>query len=38
MKLMPVLIAEDDDDLREALSATLQLSGYTVIEAIDGTG
>ena len=36
MKLMPVLIAEDDDDLREALSATLQLSGYTVIEAIDG--
>ena len=36
MKLMPVLIAEDDADLREALSATLQLNGYTVIEAIDG--
>jgi two-component system response regulator FlrC len=36
MKLLPVLIAEDDADLREALSATLQLNGYTVIEAIDG--
>jgi two-component system response regulator FlrC len=36
MKLLPVLIAEDDADLREALCATLQLNGYTVIEAIDG--
>jgi len=36
VKLLPVLIAEDDADLREALSATLQLNGYRVIEAIDG--
>jgi two-component system response regulator FlrC len=36
MKLLPVLIAEDDADLREALSTTLQLNGYTVLEAIDG--
>jgi two-component system response regulator FlrC len=36
MKLLPVLIAEDDADLREALSATLQINGYTVVEAIDG--
>jgi two-component system response regulator FlrC len=36
MKLLPVLIAEDDADLREALCATLQLNGYTVVEAVDG--
>jgi len=36
MKMLPVLIAEDDADLREALCATLQLNGYRVIEAIDG--
>ena len=36
MKLLPVVIAEDDADLREALSATLQLNGYRVIETVDG--
>jgi two-component system, response regulator FlrC len=36
MNLLPVVIAEDDADLREALSATLQLNGYRVIETIDG--
>jgi two-component system response regulator FlrC len=36
MKPLPILIAEDDDDLREALRATLELHGYRVLEAVDG--
>jgi two-component system response regulator FlrC len=36
MNLLPVVIAEDDADLREALSATLELNGYRVVEAVDG--
>jgi len=36
MNLLPVVIAEDDADLRDALSATLELNGYRVIEAVDG--
>lgn len=31
-----VLIAEDDDDLRELLCSTLESAGYRVIEAPDG--
>ena len=29
---LPVLVVEDDDALREALTDTLELSGYTAIE------
>ncbi len=36
LKLLPVLIVEDDAALREALHDTLELSGYAVIEASDG--
>ncbi len=36
MKLLPVLIVEDDASLREALTDTLELSGYEVLQAADG--
>ncbi len=36
MKNLPVLIVEDDPDLREALCATLRLDGYTSLAASDG--
>lgn len=36
MKRLPVLVVEDDADLREALVDTLMLSGFTVVEACDG--
>lgn len=36
MKTLPILIVEDDQDLREALSDTLKLAGYVVISAADG--
>lgn len=34
---LPVLIVEDDDDLREALIDTLELDGYSVVVAEDGS-
>lgn len=37
MKCLPVLVVEDDDDLREALVDTLQLAGYQAVQAADGT-
>ncbi|MDT8364777.1 MAG: sigma-54 dependent transcriptional regulator [Nitrosomonas sp.] len=36
MQNLPVLIVEDDPDLREALSATLHLAGYENLTAADG--
>lgn len=36
MKTLPVLIVEDDHDLREALCDTLVLSGYQALGAADG--
>ncbi len=36
MKTLPILIVEDDKDLREALCDTLALSGYEAISAVDG--
>ncbi len=33
---LPVLIVEDDDALREALSDTLELGGFEVVTASDG--
>jgi two-component system response regulator FlrC len=36
MKTLPILIVEDDRDLREALCDTLALSGYEAISAADG--
>lgn len=36
MSLLPVLIVEDDAPLREALRDTLELAGYTVLEADGG--
>ena len=36
MKALPILIVEDDADLREALVDTLKLSKYTVFAANDG--
>ena len=36
MNQLPILIVEDDLDLREALSDTLKLAGYHVISAQDG--
>lgn len=35
-KKLPVLIVEDDADLREAIEATLEIAGYPVISAGDG--
>jgi two-component system response regulator FlrC len=37
LKPLPVLIVEDDRDLREALTDTLQLAGYEVRVAEDGS-
>ncbi|MEQ6289317.1 sigma-54-dependent transcriptional regulator [Vogesella sp. GCM10023246] len=37
MKRLPVLVVEDDADLREALVDTLLLAGFQVVEAADGT-
>lgn len=34
--LKKVLIADDEADLREAVTAALQASGYEVVEAVDG--
>ena len=36
METLPILIVEDDRDLREALSDTLKLAGYRVLVAQDG--
>ncbi|UXY14594.1 sigma-54 dependent transcriptional regulator [Chitiniphilus purpureus] len=33
---LPILIVEDDDDLRDALTDTLQLGGHSVLTASDG--
>ncbi len=35
-KMLPILIVEDDPDLREALADTLELSRYRVLVATDG--
>lgn len=35
-KTLPILIVEDDPDLREALTDTLELSRYRVLTAVDG--
>jgi len=37
MTTQPILLVEDDAPLREALAATLELGGYDVCEATDGT-
>ncbi|OHX11320.1 sigma-54-dependent transcriptional regulator [Chromobacterium sphagni] len=37
MKFLPILVVEDDADLREAIIDTLSLSGYPTLEAGDGT-
>src|SRR3990172_11806585 len=34
---LPLLIVEDDRDLRDALCITLELAGYAVIPAADGS-
>ena len=36
MQPLPILVVEDDHDLREALSDTLKLAGYRVLTAQDG--
>ena len=36
MSTLPLLIVEDDRDLRDALCVTLELAGYAVIPAADG--
>lgn len=36
MKALPILIVEDDGDLREALCDTLALAGYEAVGACDG--
>lgn len=36
MSSLPVLVVEDDRHLREAVSDTLELAGYTVLAASDG--
>lgn len=36
MKTLPILIVEDDQDLREALCDTLGLSGYETLDASNG--
>jgi two-component system response regulator FlrC len=36
MPALPILIVEDDNDLREALTDTLELAGYRVVGAADG--
>ena len=37
MKYLPILVVEDDADLREAIVDTLNLAGYPTVEAGDGT-
>ncbi|MBV8049473.1 MAG: sigma-54-dependent Fis family transcriptional regulator, partial [Paludibacterium sp.] len=37
MNFLPVLVVEDDDDLREAIVDTLTLAGYQALEAQDGS-
>lgn len=32
----PILVVEDDRDLREVLAESLQLEGFEVVEAVDG--
>lgn len=36
MSMLPILVVEDDPDLREALLDTLTLSRYAVLTAVDG--
>ena len=36
MSVKPVLLVEDDADLRDALTAVLEVEGYTVVSAADG--
>lgn len=36
MNTLPILVVEDDADLREAIVDTLSLAGYPVLEAADG--
>lgn len=36
MKCLPILVVEDDADLREAIVDTLSLAGYAALEASDG--
>ncbi|QNM98284.1 sigma-54-dependent transcriptional regulator [Chitinimonas koreensis] len=36
MPALPILIVEDDNDLREALTDTLELAGYQIVSAADG--
>ncbi|MEO3960028.1 response regulator [Chromobacterium piscinae] len=36
MKYLPILVVEDDADLREAIVDTLSLAGYPTLEAADG--
>ena len=36
MTFLPVLVVEDDADLREAIVDTLNLAGYETLEASDG--
>lgn len=36
MKFLPILVVEDDADLREAIVDTLSLAGYPTVEAADG--
>lgn len=37
MPSLPLLVVEDDRDLRDALCITLELAGYTLIAAADGS-
>lgn len=37
MKALPILVVEDDEDLREALCDTLALAGYETLSAADGS-
>ena len=36
MKSLPILVVEDDQDLREAVCATMKLAGYEALEASNG--
>jgi len=36
MNLKPVLIVEDDDDIREQLQYALEIEGYRVLQAVNG--
>jgi DNA-binding response OmpR family regulator len=38
LRRIRVLLAEDDDELRELLASTLTKDGYEVIQVADGTG